>query len=152
MNAWRFSVPEDECCLLNMDFDPLKWLQSHGMHINGSNDWAERVYSIGREIKLLPGLCKPVIGFYVYGIWRNSSLISQWDGWMASPTQWTWVWVNSGSWWWTGRPGMLQSLVLQRAGHNWVTELNWSGKELVWMFIFIFNYGYYSNTILVLCF
>ena len=50
---------------------------------------------------------------------------------LASPTQWTWVWVNSGSWWWTGRPGMLQSMlqihgVLQRVGHNWVTEPNWS--------------------------
>ena len=38
---------------------------------------------------------------------------------------WTWVWVNSGIWWWTGRPGMLQSLVSQRVKHNWVTELNW---------------------------
>ena len=49
-----------------------------------------------------------------------------WDGWMASPTRWTWVWVNSGSWWWTGRPGMLQFMWLQRVGHNWVTELNWT--------------------------
>ena len=48
-----------------------------------------------------------------------------WDGWMASPTQWTWVWVNSGSWWWTGRPGMLQFMGLQRVGHDWATELNW---------------------------
>ena len=48
-----------------------------------------------------------------------------WDGWMASPTQWTWVWVNSGSWWWTGKPGVLQSMGSQRVGHNWVTELNW---------------------------
>ena len=48
----------------------------------------------------------------------------EWDGWMASPTQWTWVWVNSGSWWWTGRPGMLQSMGSQRVRHNWVTELN----------------------------
>ena len=48
-----------------------------------------------------------------------------WDGWMASPTRWTWVWVNSRSWWWTGRPGMLQFMELQRAGHNWATELNW---------------------------
>ena len=46
-----------------------------------------------------------------------------WDGWMASPTQWTWVWVSSGSWWWTGRPGVLQSMGLQRGGTtNW-TEL-----------------------------
>ena len=46
-----------------------------------------------------------------------------WDGWMASPTQWTWVWVNSRSRWWTGRSGVLQSTGLQRHGHNWVTEL-----------------------------
>ena len=48
-----------------------------------------------------------------------------WDGWMASLTQWTWVWLNSWSWWWTGRPGVLQSILLQRVGHDWVTELNW---------------------------
>ena len=47
-----------------------------------------------------------------------------WDGWMASPTQWTWVWVNSCSWWWTGRPGMLQSMRSQRVRHDWVIELN----------------------------
>ena len=46
------------------------------------------------------------------------------DGWMASLTLWTWVWITSGSWWWTGKPGMLQSMGLQRVGHNWVTELN----------------------------
>ena len=50
----------------------------------------------------------------------------RWDGWMASPIQWTWVWVNSGSWWWTGRPGVLWSLGSQRVGHNWATELNWT--------------------------
>ena len=49
-----------------------------------------------------------------------------WDGWMASLTQWTWVWVNSGSWWWTGRPGVLQSMGLQRVGHDWAPELNWT--------------------------
>ena len=49
-----------------------------------------------------------------------------WNGWMASPTQWMWVRVNSGSWWWTGRPGVLQSMGLQRLRHNWATELNWS--------------------------
>ena len=49
-----------------------------------------------------------------------------WDGWMASPTQCTWVWVNSGSWWWTGRPGMLPFMGLQRVGRDWATELNWS--------------------------
>ena len=45
-----------------------------------------------------------------------------WDGWMASPTQWTWVWVNSRSWWWTGRPGVLQSVESPKVRHDWVTE------------------------------
>ena len=49
-----------------------------------------------------------------------------WDGWMPSLTQWTWVWVNSGSWWWTGRPGVLQFMGLQTVRHDWVTELNWT--------------------------
>ena len=46
-----------------------------------------------------------------------------WDGWMASPARWTWVWVNSGSWWWTGRPGVLQFMGSQRVVHDWATEL-----------------------------
>ena len=49
-----------------------------------------------------------------------------WNGWMASPTQQIWVLLDSGSWWWTGRPGMLQFMRSQRVGHNWVTELNWT--------------------------
>ena len=49
-----------------------------------------------------------------------------WDGWMASPAQWTWVWVNSGSWWWTGRPGMLRFVGSQRVERDWVAELNWT--------------------------
>ena len=48
----------------------------------------------------------------------------EWDGWMASLTQRTWVWVSSGSWWWTGKPGVLQSIGSQGVGHDWVTELN----------------------------
>ena len=48
------------------------------------------------------------------------------DGWMVPPTRWTWVWVSSGSWWWTGKPGVLQSMGLQRVGHDEVTELNWT--------------------------
>ena len=53
-----------------------------------------------------------------------------WDGWMASLTRWTWVWVNCGSWWWTGRPGTLWFMGLQRAGHDWATELNWTEIKL----------------------
>ena len=49
----------------------------------------------------------------------------KWDGWMTSPTQCTWVWVNSGNWWWTGRASVLQSMGSEIVGHHWVTELNW---------------------------
>ena len=64
---------------------------------------------------------------------------------MASPTRWTWVWVNSGSWWWTGGPGMLQSMGSQRVGYDWVTELtDWDGghwrilsREMIWLDIIL---------------
>ena len=47
-----------------------------------------------------------------------------WDGWVASPTRWTWVWVNSGSWWWTVKPGVLWFMGSQKVRHDWATELN----------------------------
>ena len=54
-----------------------------------------------------------------------------WDGWMASPTRWTWVWVNSGSWWWTGRPGVLRFMGSQESG---TTELlNWTEEYFVYI-------------------
>ena len=64
---------------------------------------------------------------------RRRVLFSRgWDGWMGSPTQWTWICVDSRSWWWTGRPGMLQSMGSHRFGHEWETELNWTaGQENV---------------------
>ena len=58
-----------------------------------------------------------------------------WDGWMTTPTRWTWVWVDSGSWWWTGRPGMLRFMGSQRVRNDWATELNcteWT--HLRWQF------------------
>ena len=65
-----------------------------------------------------------------------------WDGWMVSLTRWTWVWVNSRSWWWTGRPGMLQFMGSQRVRHDWVTELDWteaySGLGICWRGSFLY--------------
>ena len=63
--------------------------------------------------------------------------------WLDGITDWTWVQVNSGSWWWTGRPGMLRFMGSQRVGHDWVTELNWTDRVrgkmvmnqcLLWLF------------------
>ena len=58
-----------------------------------------------------------------------------WGSWMASPIQWTWVWASSGSWWWTGKPGMLQSMRLQRVRNNWATKLNIHTMDIrFWIF------------------
>ena len=67
-----------------------------------------------------------------------------WDGWMVSPTEWTWVWVNSGSWWWTGRPCMLQSMGSQRVGHDWATELN---RTVNWHFLSSWNVPLWLSSI-----
>ena len=59
-----------------------------------------------------------------------------WDDWMASPTRWMWVWVNSGSWWWIRRPGVLRFMGSQRVGHNWVNELTdwcWKKKKYIYL-------------------
>ena len=58
--------------------------------------------------------------------WRQEEKGMTEDGWMASPTWWTWVWASSESWWWTGKPHVLQSMGSQRVGHDWVTELDWT--------------------------
>ena len=74
--------------------------------------------------------------------WRwEEKGITGWDDWMASLTQWTWVWVNSGSWWWTGRPGMLQSMRSQRVGNNWASGLNWKSRRSPGMSV-----GYFCKT------
>ena len=70
---------------------------------------------------------------------------------MASPTQWTWVWAGSGSWWWTGKPGVLQSMGLQRVGHNWATEPNWTEYILSQVKIYP-NNNYTSTHLHNLCF
>ena len=60
---------------------------------------------------------------------------SRWDGWVSSLTQWTWVWASSRSWWWSGKPAMLQSLGSQRIGYDWATELTKNWKPfLSWCF------------------
>ena len=64
--------------------------------------------------------------------WRQEERwMTGWDGWMASPTRWTWVWASSGSWWWTGKPGVQHSMESQRVRHDWVTEMN-KAHELPW--------------------
>ena len=65
-----------------------------------------------------------------------------WDGWM---TRRTWVWVTSGSWWWTGRPGVLRFMGSQRVGHDWATELNWSLKCGIFIYVYIMKWFPHSS-------
>ena len=58
-----------------------------------------------------------------------------WDGWMISLPRWTWVWVDSSSWWWTGRSGVLRFMGSQKVGHDWATELNFEGWTFPWRFL-----------------
>jgi len=67
------------------------------------------------------------------GLWAGGKGDDRgWDGWMASPTRSTWVWVNSRSWWWTGRPGVLRFMGSQRVGRDWTAELNWTYRCGKW--------------------
>ena len=77
-----------------------------------------------------------------------------WDGWMASSTPWTWVWVNYRSWWWSGSPGMLQSMESRRGGHDWETELNWTGLMVLYfkelkphIYVQIVTFHYFFMTV-----
>ena len=83
----------------------------------------------------LPTSCEELTHWKRPWCWEGSGAGGEgddrgWDGWMVSLIRWTWVWVNSRGWWWTGRPGVLWFMGSQRVGHNWVTELNWT--ELIY--------------------
>ena len=94
------------------------------VHPKGNQSWI----FIGRtdaEANTLATWCKELTHLRTPWCWETEGDDRGWDGWMASPTECRWVWVNSGSWWRTGRPGVLQSMGSQRVRHNRVTELNW---------------------------
>ena len=115
---------------------PLDYKEIQPVHPKGDQPW---VFLEGLMLKLKPQ-------YFGHLMWRVDSLEKTlilggigaggegddrgWDGWMASLTRWAWVWVNSGSWWWTGRPGVLRFMGLQRVGHGWATELNRTEWEL----------------------
>ena len=82
--------------------------------------------------------CKEIQPVHLKGRRRRDG--KGWDGWMASMTQWTWVCVDSRSWWWTGRPGVLRFMGLQSVRHNWMIELNWTGilsLPLAWFIVIL---------------
>ena len=117
---------------------PLDSKETQPVHPKGNQSWI----FIGRtdgeaETKTLATWCEELTYLKRPWCWGRLKAGGErddggWDGWMVSLTQWTWVWVNSGSWWWTGKPGILQSMGSQRVGHNWATELNWTEWSIRW--------------------
>ena len=111
---------------------PLDCKEIQPVHSEGDQSWV----FFGRNVAKAesPVLWPPHVKSWLIG--KDSDLLGLgaggegddrgWDGWMAPPTRWTWVWVNSGRWWWTGRPGILRFMESQRVRHGWVTELNWT--------------------------
>ena len=78
----------------------------------------------------------------------------EWDGWMASVTQWIRVWINYGSWQWAGMLGMLQSMESQRVGQGWVIELNWTeliGVLLYFIIVFTIDKWYTESYQMLIC-
>ena len=115
-----------------------EWLSTPGFLLENSVDtraWWATVHRVTKESDMTaiytpPTWCDELTHWKRPWCWERLKAGGEgddrgWDGWMASPTQWTWVWVDSGSWWWTGRPGMLRFMGSQRVRHDWATELNW---------------------------
>ena len=134
IGLWR-KLSTEELMLLNCGLEktlesPLDYKEILPVHSKGDQSW---VFCGRTDAKAeTPVLWPPHVKSWLIG--KDSDAGRDWgqeekgmtedDGWMASPTRWTWVWVNSGSWWWTRRPGVLWLMGSQRVRHNWATELN----------------------------
>ena len=143
VGLWR-KLNVEELMLLNCGVGedseiPLDWKKIQPVHPKGDQSWVliGRTDAEAETAILWPPHAKS----WLLGKdpdagrdWGQEGKGTTEDGWMASPTRWTWVLVNSGSWWWTGRPGVLWFTGSQRVRHNWATELrhtNTSADSLV---------------------
>ena len=116
---------------------PLDCKEIHSIHPKGDQSWIfiGRTDAKAETPIFWPPDAKKTDSFKRPWCWEWLTVEGEgddrgWDGWMASSTQWTWVWVNSRSWWWTGKPGVLWSIGSKRVGLNWATELNW-----IWLLV-----------------
>ena len=111
-----------------------------GPGISLLEDWPSFSYSVSVFSLFLATWCEDLTHWKRPWCWERL-----WDGWKASLTWWTWIWASSGSSWWTGKPGVLQSMGLQRVGHNWATEL-----ILTFLLEVLTNTPYTGNPVLIL--
>ena len=115
---------------------PLDYKEIQQVHPKGNQSWIfiERTDAEAETPNTLSTWCEELTPWKRPWCWERLKAGEGndrgWDGWMASPTWWTWVWVSSKSWWWTGKPGVLQSMGSQRPRHKWATELNWKRNSI----------------------
>ena len=121
--------------------NPLDWEDIKPVHPKGNQYWIfiGRTDTEAETLILWPLDAKKLTHWKRPRCWERVNVGGEgdgrwWDGWMASLTRWTWVWVNSVSWWWTGRPRVLQSMGSQRFRHDWATELKWTEQHRAFLF------------------
>ena len=114
INHFSYMVTEKNFCIYSMEGLMLKLKLQYFGHLMWRVDSLEKTLMLG-------------------GIGGGEGNNRGWDGWMASPTRRAWVWANSRSLWWTGRPGVLWFMGSQRVWHNWATELNWIYSQIKWL-------------------
>ena len=138
------AIKKVECQRID-DFEPWCWRRPLRIPQTARRSNQSILKEINPEYSLEGLMLKLKLQYFGHLIWRANSFEKtlklgkieggrrrgqqRWNCWVASPIQWTWVWVNSRSWWWTGRPGVLPSMGSQRVGHDWATELN---SWIVW--------------------
>ena len=132
---------------------PLDCKEIQPVHPKGNQSW---IFTGRTDVEAeTPKLWPPDVKNWLIGKdcdsgkdWRQEEKgITGWDGWMASLTQWTWTWTNSRSWWWTGRPGVLQPMGSQRVRHNWETERqNWTDTHIYFSYLPLSQWGSYHIT------
>ena len=129
--CWRIDAFE-LCCWRRLE-SPLDYKKIQPVHPKGDQSWVfiGRTNVEAETPILFSTWCEQLTHLKRPWCWEGLKAggegdYRRWDGWMASPTQWTWVWEKSASWWWTGRHGMVQSMGSQRVRHDWMTELNWT--------------------------
>ena len=113
---------------------PLDCKEIQPVNPEGNQDWKDWCWSWNSNT--LATWCKELTPWKKPWCWERLEARGErdnrgWNGWMASPTWWTWVWASSRIWWWTGKPGMLQSMGLQRVGHNWL----WTECTHMWVWV-----------------
>ena len=111
---------------------PLDYKEIQPVHPKGDQSWVYRKdWCWSWNSNTLAAWCEELTHWKRPWCWERLRAGGEgdnrgWDDWMASPTQWTWVWVGSRNWWWTGRLGVLQFIGSQKVGHDWATEMNWT--------------------------